>query len=431
MAFFYDLIFLCISIAYFPVYALKGKFHKGFVQRFGSIDVNLKGRPIWVHAVSVGEMKACEQLISHLRRSYPGFELAISTVTQTGNKIARSIAEEGDFVFYLPLDFSFMVKRAVNILNPALFIIAETEIWPNLISYLSVKNIPIVTVNARISDRSFKGYHMIKGLIRPILRKVSLFCVQSQGDAERLISLGVDKEKIQITGNMKYDYIGETRADYDLLRNKLALAKEDKLLVAASTHVGEEEAVLEAYKELAVQYPALKLLIAPRHPERSGQVAELIRKSGFDPDLISGLDSGSAIRNTQITQRRIFILDTIGQLAAFYGISDIVFMGGSLIKKGGHNILEPAFFGKPVLTGPHMFNFRDIINTFTRAEAVIIVQNAQELKIKIEILLKDGREAVRLGERARSILAQNQGASRRNAQCIAGILKEVKYGSGN
>jgi len=424
MAFLYDLIFLFIAAVYLPIYALKRKFHKGFAQRFGNVEVDLKGRPIWIHAVSVGEMKSCEQLIAGLRRLYPHTPLAISTVTATGNKIARSIAKEGDLVFYLPLDFSFIVRRLVNRLNPALFIITETEIWPNLISFLYQRNTPIVTVNARISDKSFKGYRLIRGLISPVLRKIKFFCVQSEADSRRLSLLGVDQDKIRITGNMKYDYTDYGKGDYSRCRAKLALGAKERLFVAASTHPGEEEAVLKVYKELLGKFSDLNLLIAPRHPERSMQVAESIKSSGFEPVLISGLDADNANNASTQDARRIFILDTIGQLIPFYAISDIVFIGGSLVKKGGHNILEPAFFGKPVLTGPYMFNFKDIINTFAKAKAVITVGNPGELRDKIAFLLNNKEEAAFLGQRSKKIFAQNQGASRSNLECVGAIFKE-------
>ena len=204
----YDLIFLVFTLIYLPIYLFRGKFHRGFLARLGILPKNLSlDRPVWIHAVSLGEAISTRGLVEELRKAYPHKKFALSTVTATGNKIAREISRTGDFVTYLPLDFSFTVKTVINRINPGLFIIAETEIWPNLIAHLSKKGIPIVTVNARISDSSFKGYSAIKPLIKPILNKISLFCAQADLDADRLKKLGVAADKIKVTGNMKFDQL--------------------------------------------------------------------------------------------------------------------------------------------------------------------------------------------------------------------------------
>ena len=260
----------------------------GILPRYVSLN-----NSIWVHAVSVGEAVAVRILIEELRKFYPTKRFVISTVTATGNKIAKGIAEKTDFVTYLPLDFSFIVKRVINKIRPSLFIIAETEIWPNLISYLARLNIPIVIVNGRISDSSFRGYLMIKFLLRPILNKISLFCVQTQRDAQRLIGLGVSGDKINITGNMKFDFKDYTdlKKDYTDYRLKLGLNPKEKLLVMGSTHPGEEEIILNVYQGLNKEFPDLRLLIAPRHPERAKDIEKIVIKYGLNLVRVSQLAS--------------------------------------------------------------------------------------------------------------------------------------------
>ena len=389
--------------------------------RFGILPRGLElNKPIWIHAVSVGEAMAVQNLVKELRIAYPDKRFFISTVTPTGNKIARSIAKETDFVSYFPLDLSFIIRSFVDKVKPSLFIITETEIWPNLISYLYKKNIPVIVVNGRISDHSFKGYLSIKFLLKPILNKINLFCAQAHQDGERLMQLGVLQDRIKITGNMKFDLQDYTdfKKDYTDLKVKLGMGNEERFFVAGSTHPKEEEIILGAYKELLSDFPNLKLLIAPRHPERAKQVEKLITRYDFKPIKISQLSLLPIIYNL----KPIFILDTVGQLLNFYGIADIVFVGGSMIKKGGHNILEPAALGKPVLFGPYMFNFRDIAGLFLDKKAGILVHNKEELKMNIRELLNNPDRAVVLTQRAKALIMQNQGATRRNLEYIKMLL---------
>lgn len=376
-------------------------------------------RPIWLHTVSVGEALALRGLLECLHREYPGKQILISTVTPTGNRIARSLAGEKDAVIYLPLDISFIVNHVLSFIEPSLFIIAETEIWPNLIRSLRKRNVPIIVVNARISDGSYKGYRLIKFCLAHILHKISLFCVQTETDYVRLLSLGVEKEKIKLTGNMKFDTsttlsVNGLKAGYTDYRLKTGLNDNDKLLVAGSTHPGEEEIILKAYKGLSAEFPNLRLLIAPRHPERSREIERLALNYGFTAVFISALQPAAC----GLRPAAVFILDTIGQLISFYAIADIVFVGGSLIKKGGHNILEPAVFAKPVLFGPWVFNFRDITSLFLKHKASLLVRNEGELKEAIKNLLHNPAAAEELGRRAKDLILQNQGATKRNLECI-------------
>jgi 3-deoxy-D-manno-octulosonic-acid transferase len=418
----YDLIYLLLMVIYLPRYLLRRKFQRGFLSRLGFLPRDLKLKnPIWVHAVSVGEVMAVEGLLEELRVIYPDTQFVISTVTSTGNKLAKNIAKVNDFVTYLPLDFSFIVKRVLNRIRPGIFIIAETEIWPNLISILYKKKIPVVIVNGRISDKSFKGYLWIKFLLGPILNKINLFCVQTKRDQERLNSLGVIPDKIEVTGNMKFDVkdYADLKKDYLDYRRKLNLTIADKLWVAGSTHPQEEEIILRAYKKLLSEFATLRLMLAPRHPERVFEIEDLIKKFGFSPFRITLLNS-----RTQefVNLRTVFILDTIGQLLSFYNIAEIVFVGGSLIKRGGHNILEPAILGKPIVFGPYMFNFQEIMDLFLKNNAAILVHNEAELIQKIQELLRNPQNKERLGGIAKQLVLKNQGATQKNARLIKGLV---------
>ncbi len=429
----YDLIFLLFTAIYLPVYLFKGKFHKGFLTRLGvglPQDLALN-RPIWIHAVSLGEAIAVRGFIEKIRESYPEKSLVISTVTPTGNKIASDIAKGTDLVTYLPLDFSFVVKKVINKINPCLFIIAETEIWPNLICRLHKNNIPVVIINARISDKSFKGYTAAKFFVKQILSKVDLFCAQTQRDAERLIDLGAFKHKVKVTGNLKFDNTKYTvsQEDYSGYKQKLGVGEHDKLLVAGSTHEGEEEIVLSSYKVLLKEFPDLKLLIAPRHPERANEIEKIVIKNGFSLVRISqpppngGVPPEAALAD--LNRQTIFILDTVGQLMNYYAVGDIIFVGGSLIKKGGHNILEPASLGKAVIFGPYMFNFRDIADLFINAKACILIHTAEELKTAVRNLLTNPYKIEELGKNGRNIIMQNQGAAARTLEHIKGLNQLV------
>lgn len=421
----YDLVFLIFVLAQLPFYIIRRKFHSGFLIRLGfslgAIGRILGGRrPIWIHAVSVGEVQAVKLLIERLRSQYPDKPILISTVTATGNKIAKEISGKDTIVFYLPLDFSFIVRKVVGIINPCLFVIAETEIWPNLINCLHKRNIPIVTVNGRISDGSFYGYGLIRFLLKNILNKINVFCVQTKTDASRLVALGLNEKRVAITGNMKFDnadYLSKkSQEEADRYKTLLKLKPQDKILVAASTHKGEEELILDIYKNIYKDFPQVKLLLAPRHPERAKEISELILLKGrhYQSVFISNIASYSM--NSILEP--IFILDIMGTLNYFYGLADIVFVGGSLIKKGGHNILEPASFAKPIIFGPFMFNFRDIAKLFLLNKAAISVRNKTELKEGVEFLLLNPKEAAALGNRAKELVFNNRGATERNLEII-------------
>ena len=411
----YDLIFLFLTLFYLPVYLFKRKLHHGFIRRIGFLPDNLNlDRPIWIHAVSVGEATAIKGLVSALRKIYPQKKLVVSTVTATGNKIAKTLVKEGDFLTYLPLDFSFILRRVFKRINPCIFIIAETEIWPNLITCLFKQGIPTVMVNGRISDSSYNGYRAIRFFIKQILKKITKFCVQSDTDALRLKDLGVAKDKVEVTGNVKFDINLGAAVDATSFRRKLGLAQNDKLLVCGSTHPKEEEIIFDAYAQLLTTLPKLKLFIAPRHPERSQDIARLAGSRGYLPLFISAIPAScpTYINNS------VFILDSIGELFNYYSAADIVFIGGSLVKRGGHNILEPASLRKPIIFGSHMFNFRDISELFLKNKAAVMVSGPKGLAGKIREIIQQESLARELGERSYRLILENRGATSRNIQVV-------------
>ncbi|MEW6076072.1 MAG: 3-deoxy-D-manno-octulosonic acid transferase [Candidatus Omnitrophota bacterium] len=413
MTILYDIIFFCVAACYLPVYALRRKFHPGFLARLGVLPKDLQlDNPIWIHAVSVGEAMAIRGLYETLKTRFPGKKFVISTVTPTGNTVVRHFVKGDDFVCYLPLDISAIVRRVIERIRPSIVVIAETEFWPNIISYLHRKKIPIMVVNGRISDRSFKGYLFSKVLVRPILRKISLFCVQTETDYQRLRRLGVDESKLAVTGNMKFDKLAVSpHITTGITRESLQIAGDAKVFLAGSTHPGEEEIILRAFAELGGTFPSLRLILAPRHPERAAEVARKVTRHGFEPVAISA--QASMVSSPK--EEKIFIIDTIGQLLAFYALSDIVFVGGSLVRKGGHNILEPALLGKPVLFGPYTFNFRDITEEFLKHRAAVLVRNEQELVFHVADLLRNHASAAQLALNAQAIMKQLRGATERNA----------------
>ncbi|MDD3275007.1 MAG: 3-deoxy-D-manno-octulosonic acid transferase [Candidatus Omnitrophica bacterium] len=419
----YDFIFLVFAVVCLPFYFMRGKFNSGFVSRLGFLPKGLNlERPIWVHAVSVGEVNAVGGLIRGLKREYPDKRIVVSTVTSTGNKVAREVVGEGDLLTYLPLDLSFIVRPLLKKINPCIFIIAETEIWPNLISALHKLSIPVVTVNGRISDHSYRGYRRIRFFIRPVLRMVDRFCVQSEADALRLEGLGVEKQKIDVTGNVKFDIRLDGLPEGSLYRDKLGLKKDEKLLVCGSTHPGEEEVILDSYRRVVRVFPGLRLLLAPRHPERSAEVSKVVLREGFNPKPVSGVDRAEPAGGKVLSENQVFILDTIGELFNYYSAADIVFVGGSLVKKGGHNILEPAVLRKPVIFGPQMFNFRQISRIFSDNRAAFLAIDAVDLADKVKTLLKDDILLRQTTECAYDLILKNRGATDKNIQVIKQLI---------
>ena len=428
----YDLIFIIFGIFYLLFFLLRGRRRKGIALRFGiypeELVKKLKERPnIWVHAVSVGEVMAVSPLVSLLRSAYPGCRIVLTTVTETGNEVARKIAKEHDIVLYLPLDISFIVKKALSCIRPKALIITETEIWPNLICSAASLSVPVLLVNGRISEKSFGRYSLVKFMLKPVLDRISLFLMQTDADKDRIISLGAANGSVLVSGNMKFDsaVMGPlSDEDKNMLRSSLGLGERDRLIVAGSTHPGEEEILLAAYKELRNKHGDAKLLIAPRHVDRAAEIEKLAQKSGIKTVLCSRIFAPNpAAGSREPAADHVFILDTIGRLKNFYSIADVVFVGGSLIKKGGQNMIEPACFAKPIMFGPHTFNFKDISELFVKEKAALVAVDGRSLLNGLLRILDDAELSGSLGSNAKKIVDSNKGASQAALKALGGFIK--------
>lgn len=420
MTILYNIIFLVFAIVYLPYLLLTGRFHKDFWQRLGffpkSVLEEIKGKEvIWLHAVSVGEVYATHSLSKSLIRRHPlKKRLVISTTTKTGNDVARRLFGQKATVVYLPLDLSWVIERVLNKFRPRIFAIVETEIWPNLVNSLAQRNIPVILINGRISPRSFKNYMKIRFFIKPVLRNFTLLCMQTGDYAERIKKMGAAPETVTVTGNMKFDAASEIpqRIASEVLANELGIDLANSVFVAGSTHPGEEKIIMEVYRKLLKDFRNLELIVAPRHVERSRDIEKLAEIMRFTPVRVS--EAGRYTRSAERHKHKVLILDTMGTLSALYSIATLVFMGGSLVRKGGQNFLEAAVQGKPIIFGPNMFNFQDITDLFLSRNAVRMVKDKEELLSTSRELLAKPQERYDLGLSAKEVLEENLGASRRN-----------------
>lgn len=381
-------------------------YFKRWDERFGNIAVRTSKQPlIWVHAVSVGEAEACKPLIKGLQQRYPKHQLLITTMTPTGSARVKSLFPNNILHVYLPYDLPFAIKRFLKAMRPQFGIIMETELWPNLILICAEQSIPVVIANARLSARSARGYQKVSKLTRQMLQSLPLIATQTQNDRERFIQLGAHKEKVHAVGNLKYEITLPASA-IERAEAMRALWGNRPVLIAASTHEGEEEQVLDAARKIRGQFRNLLLIMVPRHPERFDRVAALCRRAG----LSTVRRSEGKLCNSQV---QALVVDTMGELPIFYGAADVAFVGGSLVAHGGHNLLEPAALSKPVLTGPHYFNFLEITQQFLNHQAVIEVTNPEQLADTVIELLKDPPRRVEMGVAGRQLIEHSKGASRR------------------
>jgi 3-deoxy-D-manno-octulosonic-acid transferase len=418
---------LVLSLPYWLLrMARQGKYRAGLGQRLGRAPAHLRSSrgAIWVHAVSVGEVLAVAGLIEQLRRRWPKRRVVVSTTTATGQALAqRRFGAEN--VFYFPLDFAFAIRPYLRKLRPELVVVAETEFWPNFLRLSRHADAQIAVVNARISDRSFPRYRRVRRCLAAVLADVSAFLAQSEEDKRRLIAIGAPADRVQVSGNLKFD-IQRLPAPAIIanLRAALARAGAGPVIVGGSTVEGEEAILLRAFSAVLARYPGAVMVLAPRHPERFAGVIELLAQSGMKfwrrsqwSDPAEGVSGG------------ILLLDSIGELAAAYGLGEVAFVGGSLAPRGGHNILEAAQHGAAILVGPHTANFRDIIALFRRADAVRVVEE-HELTPALLRLLADERERAELGRRAVEVLQTQSGATERTLAVLEQLLARDAVPSG-
>ncbi len=416
-----DFIFIIFALIYFPYVLMKGKWHAGFWQRMGffpgSLRRDLAEKPnIWFHAVSVGEVMAVAGLIEKVRARYPGSRVVLSTVTTTGYSIACRTLNPEDRVIYAPLDFSATVRTFIAVIRPRIYVTAETEIWPNLFTALARRDIAIVVVNGRISDKSFYGYRKVAALLLRVLKGVKAFCMQSELDADRIMALGARPRRVFVVGSMKFD---DTPPPLPDTLPPLNFENKEWLWIAGSTHPGEEKIMLDIAAGLRKEFPRLSLVIAPRHIERTEEVMTLVGESGFKAVRFSQA-SGRAL-----SPETVVVVDTIGHLRSLYALARVVFVGKSLTAEGGQNIIEPAFFGKAIVIGPHMENFRGIAEVFLEADSIVQVSDARDLNFQMRRLLGDPSLLDLLGRRAKIMVTKHRGATAKTAEIISGLLAAV------
>jgi 3-deoxy-D-manno-octulosonic-acid transferase len=423
----YTLVFAAGLILMAPVFAVRALRHKKYLgslgERFGAVRVGASDVPtLWFHAVSVGETLAVEPLVRAVVGALPGWRVVLSTTTATGQRVARERFPELE-VLTFPLDLPFAVERVLDRVRPSVVCLVETEIWPNFLAACRRRGVRVALVNGRLSDGSYRGYHRVRALLARVLGDVDVFLMQSEADADRIRRLGARTDRVEVAGNLKYDVdrealearLAERRA---AVEEAFALPDTRPLVVAGSTAPGEEAMLAEALASVRSRpgLEATRLLVAPRHPERFDEVARLLESLGLTVLRRSAPSSR--------TDADVLLLDSIGELATVYAHADVVFVGGSLVPKGGHNIIEPALYSRPIVVGPHTENFRQIVSDFRASEAVEQLPpgaGGRELADAIGRLLGDPRAARRMGERASAVLDENRGATARMLERVCAL----------
>jgi 3-deoxy-D-manno-octulosonic-acid transferase len=445
--------FLVVVSPYLLYQAIRyRKYIASLPQRMGYLPVsfNLDGHEsIWIHAVSVGEVLAVRALLPELRRRYPRLRLCVSTTTMSGQQVAKTSLPYVDQVFYFPFDLGFIVNRTLRLVRPRLFIMMETEIWPNLLRACQRDGVRTVLVNGRISSRSYPRYRFVRFFFRKVLAHIDRFCMQGEESARRIVDLGADRDRVTVTGSLKFDSLEFGPAERQSVpgpaeaghyrdpaapeharpnvhdvqqRGRTRVLRYFRVdpsrpvIIAASTLKGEEEPVLEAFQRIRATMSTALLIIAPRKPERFDEVERIVRRTGWK------VARRTELRVDTDPRHDVVILDTIGELAQLFQVATVVFVGGSLVDAGGHNILEPAVFGKPIVFGPHMHNFAEISRTFLENGAAVQVRSDRELETVLLDLLGDPVRRASLGAAARALVEANRGARGKSLAVIAELL---------
>lgn len=428
----YSLLLTLGFIALLPLFILRrGKYFAGFWQRLGFLPEfeQNERKVLWLHCVSVGETNAARPLVKELVENFPEYRLVVSTTTKTGQNLAKEIFKtSAELVFYFPFDWKFSVRRALRKINPSVVLLMETELWFNFLREASRSGAKISVVNGRLSEKSFRRYSHIKNTMRRVLHYIDLALMQGRGDAKRLIDLGIRSGKVKITGNVKFD---QNFAEGDLtekFRQRFAFSDASPLIVAASTHAPEESLILQSFKDVwkTSQGNLPRLLIAPRHPERFEEVFALVKKSGFD--WVRRSEAESARDKTA----EIILFDSIGELRAIYPLAEIVFVGGSLIPRGGQSILEPATGRAAIVTGFYTMNFADIVRDFLAQDAIVQLPALEERQVSAHLaevfreLLQNAEMRRRLSVNAFGVVQKNRGATRKTIENLRPLLSFPK-----
>ncbi len=433
MIFLYNLSFLVFAVFYFPIFLVKlrqaAEPRKLLAERSGFYKKPKNtGKIVWLHTVSVGEVMAVRRFISLFLEKYPGWTIVLTTVTPTGQKIAAALAAETDssrvLPHYFPFDLSWAQRAFLKAFSPSLILLAETEIWPNLLVEASRARIPVGVINARLSPRSASRYLRFRFIFRGLFDKLDFVLAQSEEDAARFRMLGIEDAKVKVLGNLKFDNLaGREDDDGDASwKGRWGIKSGDLVWIAGSTHPGEEEKILKVFSAARRKFPQLRLILAPRHIERSGQILDFFNShSGLQTVLASGRKADTY---------DILILDQLGILRRLYQLADVVFMGGSLVPHGGQNPIEPASFKKAVLYGPHVFNFQKVYETLAQEEGAIQVAGEEALQMSLEDLLRNAQERHRIGQNAFASVHRLQGASRRHLEWLARFLSPEERNKG-
>ena len=433
----YSLLFSLGVILTAPYYLwrLRGKIISGagWKERFGHLPETFRQAQrsaIWVHAVSVGETLAVAGLVRALRQRYPERKIFLSHVTPAGREAGEKRLPEVAGRFFLPLDWTFAVRRALNHIRPSLLLIVETELWPNLTRAAQASGARVVLVNARLSDRSYPRYRRVRAFMRRVLENVDRVFAQSPRDVERFLGLGANPERVLAAGNLKFDASPPETGDLaKLLIGALRIAPRGPVFVAASTMPDEEQLLLPAWREVRRRAPQALMILAPRHPARFETVSQLLARSQLPFVRRTELAMDQGRMASQLAAPEVLLLDSVGELAGIFGVADVVFMGGSLVPTGGHNLLEPAFWSKPIVFGPHMENFRDVAELFLQAGAAIQIRAPDELARSVVELVENPGRGHQLGDAARRVIDQESGATARVLDHLKEWLGEGSAGN--
>ena len=426
--YFYNILFFIGFLVLLPRAIVRmcrrGGYARHFGQRMARYSPELlaqfrDGGWVWVHAVSVGEIFVAVRFMQEFRARQPGAKFVLSTTTSTGHAIAEKEVKAPDVLIYMPLDFPFIMKRALSVIRPRALVLVECELWPNLIRWAKRGGVPVMLINGRISDHSYHGYRKLRLFTRPLLAQVDLFCVQTEDDRRKLEDLGALSAKLHVVGSSKYDMTLSNSGGEEKARAALDLAgmaRDRLVLLGGSTWAGEEEALLDIYKELRANVAQLVLVLVPRHAERREQVLSAIADRGL-----------SVVRRTEskpdVTSPDVLLVDTTGELRSFYACADVIFVGKSLFEHGGQNIIEPALCGKPIIVGPNMENFATVTQDFLEAEALIQVRDIVGLREAIWSLLSDPAKRISLGRKAQQLVREKAGAIDKTLQQVLSILQ--------
>jgi 3-deoxy-D-manno-octulosonic-acid transferase len=426
----YNILLTFLLILASPYFLLRSliqkRFRKALPQRMGFFKSPSFKRPIWVHAASVGEVFCSIPLLKKIKKEFPHLKIILTTMTSTGNETAKTYLPEADQVLFLPIDHPFIIRRTIEKIQPNLLLIAETELWPNLLRSCGKKGIPIVLFNGRISQKSFQRYLLFKFFFKECLKHVSLFLMQTEEDRIRIIEIGGESQKTRVVGNLKFDqtfpsFTQETMVE---IAKILGLQGKENIFIAGSTHSGEEEILVNLYKEIKKMDPHLVLILAPRHLERLEEVERVLKKESLSWLRRTSLPLGAGRSDQE--QPDVILLDTMGELMGIYSLGTVVFVGGSLVPVGGHNPLEPLLFKKCVLFGPYMFNFLEISSRLIEAGGAIQVSGKEDLFSQMKRLLFDEGARKGVGKKGYQFLQKHQGATARMFEEIKPFLSRMQ-----